>query len=70
MARELEDEDLPLIADFKVADIPNTNGLIVEQVFDEDSHRSSVTGLPEKMPYRHVSTLRQITGARVSLLLR
>lgn len=34
MARELEDEDLPLIADFKVADIPNTNRLIVEQVFD------------------------------------
>ncbi|MFA5347954.1 MAG: orotidine-5'-phosphate decarboxylase [Methanoregula sp.] len=34
IARELEDEDLPLIADFKVADIPNTNRLIVEQVFD------------------------------------
>ena len=34
LARELEDEDLPLIADFKVADIPNTNRLIVEQVFD------------------------------------
>ena len=26
--------DLPLIADFKVADIPNTNRLIAEQVFD------------------------------------
>jgi len=34
LARDLEDEDLPLIADFKVADIPNTNRLIVEQVFD------------------------------------
>ena len=34
MAEELEEEDLPLIADFKVADIPNTNRLIVEQVFD------------------------------------
>jgi len=34
MAEELEQEDLPLIADFKVADIPNTNRLIVEQVFD------------------------------------
>ena len=34
MAKELEEVDLPLIADFKVADIPNTNRLIVEQVFD------------------------------------
>jgi orotidine-5'-phosphate decarboxylase len=34
IARELEDLDLPLIADFKVADIPNTNRLIAEQVFD------------------------------------
>jgi orotidine-5'-phosphate decarboxylase len=34
LVRELEEEDLPLIADFKVADIPNTNRLIVEQVFD------------------------------------
>jgi orotidine-5'-phosphate decarboxylase len=33
-AGELEDLDLPLIADFKVADIPNTNKLIAEQVFD------------------------------------
>jgi orotidine-5'-phosphate decarboxylase len=33
-AGELEALDLPLIADFKVADIPNTNGLIAEQVFD------------------------------------
>jgi orotidine-5'-phosphate decarboxylase len=34
IAQELEAEDLPLIADFKVADIPNTNRLIAEQVFD------------------------------------
>ncbi|HJX56070.1 MAG TPA: orotidine-5'-phosphate decarboxylase [Methanoregula sp.] len=34
ITEELEEVDLPLIADFKVADIPNTNRLIVEQVFD------------------------------------
>lgn len=34
VAGELEDLDLPLIADFKVADIPNTNRLIAEQVFE------------------------------------
>jgi len=34
VVRKFEDDDLPLIADFKVADIPNTNRLIVEQVFD------------------------------------
>jgi orotidine-5'-phosphate decarboxylase len=33
-AGELEGLGLPLIADFKVADIPNTNRLIAEQVFD------------------------------------
>jgi orotidine-5'-phosphate decarboxylase len=33
-ASEFEEFDLPLIADFKVADIPNTNRLIAEQVFD------------------------------------
>jgi len=33
-AEELGALDLPLIADFKVADIPNTNRLIAEQVFD------------------------------------
>lgn len=33
IARELSDLGLPLIADFKVADIPNTNRLITEQVF-------------------------------------
>jgi orotidine-5'-phosphate decarboxylase len=34
IAGDLEALDLPLIADFKVADIPNTNRLIAEQVFD------------------------------------
>lgn len=34
IAGKLEEFDLPLIADFKVADIPNTNRLIAEQVFD------------------------------------
>ena len=33
IAGELENEGLPLIADFKVADIPNTNKLICDQVF-------------------------------------
>ena len=34
IAKELSDiSELPLIADFKVADIPNTNHLIAEQVF-------------------------------------
>jgi len=33
VARELTPLGLPLIADFKVADIPNTNRLIAEQVF-------------------------------------
>lgn len=34
VVQELEEVDLPFIADFKVADIPNTNRLITEQVFD------------------------------------
>jgi orotidine-5'-phosphate decarboxylase len=34
IAGELDTLDLPLIADFKIADIPNTNRLIAEQVFD------------------------------------
>ena len=34
VAGELETLDLPLIADFKISDIPNTNRLIAEQVFD------------------------------------
>lgn len=32
--KDFEEFNLPLIADFKVADIPNTNRLIAEQVFD------------------------------------
>ncbi|MBN2733835.1 MAG: orotidine-5'-phosphate decarboxylase [Methanomicrobiaceae archaeon] len=34
IARELSGLGLPLIADFKVADIPNTNRLIAEHVFE------------------------------------
>jgi orotidine-5'-phosphate decarboxylase len=34
IARDLTAVNLPLIADFKVADIPNTNRLIAEQVFE------------------------------------
>ena len=34
IADDLAVLDLPLIADFKVSDIPNTNRLIAEQVFD------------------------------------
>lgn len=33
IVKDLASLDLPLIADFKVADIPNTNRLIAEQVF-------------------------------------
>ncbi|HXX54578.1 MAG TPA: orotidine-5'-phosphate decarboxylase [Methanoregula sp.] len=33
VARDLKEAGLPLIADFKVADIPNTNKLIADQVF-------------------------------------
>lgn len=33
IANRLKENNLPLIADFKVADIPNTNALITEQVF-------------------------------------
>jgi orotidine-5'-phosphate decarboxylase len=38
IARELAALGLPLIADFKVADIPNTNRLITEAVFDAGFH--------------------------------
>lgn len=34
IAGELKKEGLPLIADFKIADIPNTNTLICDQVFN------------------------------------
>jgi len=33
IAKELKEIGLPLVADFKVADIPNTNKLIADQVF-------------------------------------
>lgn len=33
IARDLSESGLPIIADFKVADIPNTNRLIAEEVF-------------------------------------
>jgi len=38
VAADMQDLDLPLIADFKVADIPNTNRLIAEQVFSAGFH--------------------------------
>src|SRR5208337_4090614 len=34
IAADLEKAGLPLIADFKVADIPNTNKIICDKVFD------------------------------------
>ncbi|MEN6442754.1 MAG: orotidine-5'-phosphate decarboxylase [Methanoregula sp.] len=34
IVQDLAEEKLPIIADFKVADIPNTNELICERVFD------------------------------------
>ena len=33
IVKELAKADIPIIADFKVADIPNTNSLICEEVF-------------------------------------
>jgi len=47
-AVEFEDFDLPLIADFKVADIPNTNRLIAEQVFDAGFSSIICHGFPGK----------------------
>lgn len=47
-ASEFEDFDLPLIADFKVADIPNTNRLIAEQVFDAGFASIICHGFPGK----------------------
>jgi orotidine-5'-phosphate decarboxylase len=47
-AEELEALDLPLIADFKVADIPNTNRLIAEQVFDTGFSSIICHGFPGK----------------------
>ena len=34
IVKDLSKADIPIIADFKVADIPNTNSLICEEVFD------------------------------------
>ena len=45
---EFEAFDLPLIADFKVADIPNTNRLIAEQVFDAGFASIICHGFPGK----------------------
>ncbi len=47
-AAELDSLDLPLIADFKVADIPNTNRLIAEQVFDAGFDSLICHGFPGK----------------------
>jgi orotidine-5'-phosphate decarboxylase len=46
LAQELSSLDLPLIADFKVADIPSTNTLICEQVFDAGFHAVIAHGFP------------------------
>lgn len=48
IAAEFEKLDLPLIADFKVADIPNTNMLIAEQVFDAGFSSIICHGFPGK----------------------
>jgi orotidine-5'-phosphate decarboxylase len=48
VAGDLEALDLPLIADFKVADIPNTNRLIAEQVFDAGFSSIICHGFPGK----------------------
>ena len=48
ITREMEELDLPLIADFKVADIPNTNRLITEQVFDAGFASIICHGFPGK----------------------
>ncbi|HUU75436.1 MAG TPA: orotidine-5'-phosphate decarboxylase [Methanoregulaceae archaeon] len=46
VARDLARFGLPLIADFKVADIPNTNRLISEQVFNAGFHAVICQGFP------------------------
>jgi orotidine-5'-phosphate decarboxylase len=46
IARELTPLGLPLIADFKVADIPSTNRLICEQVFRAGFHAVIAHGFP------------------------
>ena len=46
IADDLGDLDLPLIADFKVADIPNTNRLIAEEVFTSGYDALICQGFP------------------------
>jgi orotidine-5'-phosphate decarboxylase len=46
VADDLGQLDLPLIADFKVADIPNTNRLIAEQVFSSGYDAIICHGFP------------------------
>ncbi|HVP95209.1 MAG TPA: orotidine-5'-phosphate decarboxylase [Methanoregulaceae archaeon] len=46
IADDLGQLDLPLIADFKVADIPNTNRLIAEQVFSSGYDAIICHGFP------------------------
>jgi orotidine-5'-phosphate decarboxylase len=46
IAREISTFGLPLIADFKVADIPSTNTLICEQVFEAGFHAVIAHGFP------------------------
>jgi orotidine-5'-phosphate decarboxylase len=46
IAREFEPFGLPLIADFKVADIPHTNRLIADQVFAAGFHGIICQGFP------------------------
>ena len=48
VAKELKGLGLPLIADFKVADIPNTNKLIADQVFGAGFSAIICHGFPGK----------------------
>jgi orotidine-5'-phosphate decarboxylase len=48
IAKELKEIGLPLIADFKVADIPNTNKLIADQVFAAGFSSIICHGFPGK----------------------
>ena len=48
IVKELQELGLPLIADFKVADIPNTNKLIADQVFAAGFSSIICHGFPGK----------------------